>query len=236
MLAPAPCLRLSLGLRPRFGLFPGDKGLAIEHRTLVLPRLRIPGLGLGRLPGMGIHAVRVTALEKVLAPGELLLVAMAALRRTPVGTGFLAPPGPLLGTSLAGPEIAEAHPQPDTAHEDHAGGCPQLLGVGEEPFAKPRLAMERSAGRGEDGLRVPPEAPSGVIYKGAGLAPIVFHVPTDAVPTPCALVGVQQIHQPCPEAHASKQTERLHRLLLLIMIDDIIMRQGRGGGHRRAGA
>ena len=120
MLAPAPFLRLSVGLRPRFGLFPGDKGLAIEHRTLVLPRLRIPGLGLGRLAGMGIHAVRVTALEKVPAPGELPLVGIAALRGTPGGAGFLAPPGTLLGTPLAGPEIAEAHPQPDTAHEDHA--------------------------------------------------------------------------------------------------------------------
>ena len=81
-----------------------------------------------------------------------------------------------------------------------------MLGLCEEPFAKPRLAVERSAGRGEDGLRLPPEAPSGVVYKGARLAPIVLHVPTDAVPTPVALVGVQQIHQPCPEAHASKQT------------------------------
>src|SRR4029450_4945578 len=162
-----PFLRLSLGLRPCFGLFPGDKGLAIEHRTLVLPRLRIPGLGLGRLPSMCIHAVRVTALEKVPAPGELLLVGMTALRGTPVGAGFLAPPGTLLGAPLAGPEIAEAHPQPDTAHEDHAGGRPQLLGLGEEPFAKPRPAMERSAGRGEDGPRAPPEGPSACIDKRA---------------------------------------------------------------------
>src|SRR5262245_38222149 len=205
-LTAPPFLRLSLGLRPRFGLFPGDKGLAVEHRTLVLPRLRIPGLGLGWLPGMCIHAVRVMALEKVPAPGELLLVGLAALRRTPVGAGFLAPPGPLLGVPLTGPEIAEAHSQPDTAHEHQARGRPQLLGLSEESFAKPQLAVERSAGRGEDGLRVPPEAPSSVVYKGPRLAPIVFHVSTDAVPTPFALLGVQQIHQSCPESHASQQT------------------------------
>src|SRR4029450_12325609 len=112
-----PFLRLSLGLSPRFGLFPGDKGLAIEHRTLVFPRLRIPGLGLGRLPGMRIHAVRVTTLEKVPVPGELRLVGLAALRGTPIGAGFLAPPGTLLGGTLACPEIAETHPQPNTAYE-----------------------------------------------------------------------------------------------------------------------
>src|SRR4029450_12011971 len=151
-----PFLRLSLGLRPCFGLFPGDKGLTIEHRTLVLPRLRIPGLRLGRLAGMRIHAVRVTALEKVPAPGELLLVGLAALRGAPVGAGFLAPPGTLLGAPLACPEIAEAHAQPDTAHEHHARGRPQLLGLGEESFAKSRLGVERSTGRGEGSLRLPP--------------------------------------------------------------------------------
>src|SRR5215475_15073700 len=101
-----PFLRLSLGLRPRFGLVPGDKGRAIEHRTLVLPRLRISGLGLGRLPGMGIHAGRVTALEKVPASGERRLVGLAARRGTPVGAGFLAPPGTLRGGPLVCPEIA----------------------------------------------------------------------------------------------------------------------------------
>jgi len=122
-----PFLGFALGLRPRFSLFPGDKGFAIEHRTLVLPRLHIPGFGLGRLPGMRIHAVRVTALEKVPALGELLLVGRTALRGTPVGAGFLAPRGTLLGAPLAGPEIAEAHPQPDSAQENHAGGRATLL-------------------------------------------------------------------------------------------------------------
>ena len=67
--AKPPSLELFLGFGPRFGLVAGNKGLAIEHLTVVRARLRIPGLGLGRLPGVRIHAPRVMALEKAPAPG-----------------------------------------------------------------------------------------------------------------------------------------------------------------------
>src|SRR6476660_8641302 len=81
--AKPPSLGLFLGFGPRFGLVAGDKGLAIEHLTVVGTWLRIPGLGLGRLPGVRIHAPRVMALEEAPAPGERLLGGVAGLRRTP---------------------------------------------------------------------------------------------------------------------------------------------------------
>src|SRR4029450_9649470 len=64
----SPSLRLSLGFGPRFRLVAGHKGLTIEHITIILARLRIPRLSLGRLPGVRIHTLRVMALEEAPTP------------------------------------------------------------------------------------------------------------------------------------------------------------------------
>src|SRR5215831_523862 len=129
---------------------------------------------------------------------------MARLRGTPVGARFLAQPSTLLGATLVCQQIAQAHPQSDTAHQEHACGRPKLLGLREQPFSKPRLALEWSAGRGENRLRLPTQGPPSVVQEVTGLASIVGHVPADQVPTLFALLRVQQIHQPCPESNASE--------------------------------
>src|SRR2546426_7895298 len=64
---------LILGFGPGFGLFAGDKGRAIEHVAIVIGRLSIPGLGLGRLAGVGVHLLRVLALEDAPWPSLLIL-------------------------------------------------------------------------------------------------------------------------------------------------------------------
>ena len=96
-------LRLSLGFGPGFGLFAGDKRLTIEHITIVILWLRIPGLGSGRLPGVRIYTVRVMALEEAPGLAPLLLECMTSLRRVPVAPRFLtqlgAPLGPPWGSS-----------------------------------------------------------------------------------------------------------------------------------------
>src|SRR6266508_2427389 len=85
-----PSKLLLLGSGPAFGLFAGDKGRAIEHVAVVIGRLRIPGLGLGRLPGVRVHALRLLTLEDAPGPAPLLLGRVAGLRGVPVGTHLLA--------------------------------------------------------------------------------------------------------------------------------------------------
>jgi hypothetical protein len=172
-----------------------------------------------------IYALCVTALEEAPVPAEILRGCVAGRRGTPVGTRLLTQPGPPLGATLACQEIAQAHPQSDTAYQDHPCGRPELLGLCEQPFSKPRLASERPAGRGENRLCLPTQRSPGVVQEVAGLSSIVDHVPTDQVPTLFALLRVQQIHQPCPEPEASEQPHSLHRLLLLIIMDYLITRE-----------
>ena len=62
------CYGLASRLRP----LACDKRLAIEHETLVIGRLCIPRFGLGRLSGVGVHALRVLTL--IDAPWPALLV------------------------------------------------------------------------------------------------------------------------------------------------------------------
>jgi len=50
--------------RPGFGLGAGDKRVTIEHLAVVIVRLRIPGVRLGRLAGMSIHLLCVVALKE----------------------------------------------------------------------------------------------------------------------------------------------------------------------------
>src|SRR5215831_9940907 len=128
----------------------------------------------------------------------------------PVGERFLAQPGTPLGPSLRFQQIAQAYPQPDTAHEAEADGQAQRLGLGQEPFPELWLASERHGACGEDRLRLPTQCPPGIVQERSSPASILFYVSADAVPAPDALLRVQQIHQPRPETEATKQPQRFH--------------------------
>src|SRR2546423_1336540 len=61
--SPEMAIAMARGVRPGFCLGASDEGLSVEHVAIVLGRVRIPGLSLGRLPSVSVHAVRFTALE-----------------------------------------------------------------------------------------------------------------------------------------------------------------------------
>src|SRR5204862_1072857 len=138
--------------------------------TVVLGWLRIPGLGLGRLPGVGVPARRVSALVEAPGPAQLVLGRVTGVRRVPVGTRVLAQPGTPLGATLRFEQRDEARPQPDTAHQGDPCGHPTLCSLRAQPFSEPQLALERPAGRGEDRPHLLAEGPPGLVQAAAGLA------------------------------------------------------------------
>ena len=237
-------LVLVLGIGPGFSLVAREKGLAIEHDPLVIARLGIPGFGLGRLAGVGVHTLGVPPLVEapgsrggvvsspLLPPrtrpggggGECLSAARSLGRLTggrdaPVGTRFLAQPGTPLGTFLAVQDIAQPHPQSDTAQETEAQGEPPPLGRWPQSFLQPRLASERPTRPDEGRLPQPTQGPPGVSKAIPDLVPRVAHNPAHGVPTRCTLVWVQQIHESHAYTKTSEQPRGLHALLLLTIRD-----------------
>src|SRR5256885_17199710 len=93
-------LLLVLGFGPGFCLVASDEGLAIEHVTIVIGRLRIPGLRLGWLPGVSVHAVRFMTLEDSPWPELLVLGFGPGFCLAPSDAGLPIQHGTLLSARL----------------------------------------------------------------------------------------------------------------------------------------